>query len=388
MIELQNTTIGTSDRPDIAKTLGHKHITFKEVKDSFFKFLYLADIPFKNGTKLYIVKEFEDKNEGTVYNINAAYYTATCQLEGITVGGKPVYIILLNSNYADLEFRQRNKIKTIKNSHNLIVFDKKDWESFNLDDPDRSFLRPLTKLLLKRWSKSLFERIVELNSIVKSTFTLNDVYSNIESNTAKDQDKEQINYLSIKNKFLENQLRLSLFSKTFDVTKDHYPIIESLTALNDHDAEYIESAIKHTIKSTRSLKKRLTDLLVIPDQFDKVILPKAFSTLKDCEFKRLSKNIFEVSNPKTFQRFTLALLTSDKSLDLDNTALSKLTSPLIFGIKIKPNRNISTFITLKSLKNSENKLSCSFHVKKLLFNYEAGIDKEYSLCLSTPEKKK
>lgn len=379
-------TLG-SDRPDVAKAIAKKKLTFKEVKDSFFKFLYQAGIPFSHGNKLYIVTDFEDKKEGNIYNVRAGYYTANCKLENISVDGKPIYVVLLSSTYGDLELRQKNKLKLLSKTHNLVIFDKSDWSSFN-NIEDKEWLKPLTKSILKRWAKVLFERIGELNGVVKSKYNLHDIYERIDQNYNESFKKQAIEALSDQNKQLKYQLRVSLFSQVLEVKEHHYPIIEQLSKVNESATEWIEKCMASLIKAFKNKKLLVADEALVFDVFEKEIFKEVRKDIRELELVTLAESLYSLKSTKTFQSFNVfvGFQSPVQGIKIPKLALEKLDSKVIYGIilekkdKAVPVRILSA-IFLKDSFNKETANYCLFTPNRLLYNYESGLDRKYSLCL-------
>lgn len=366
------------DRPDIAKAIAKRELSFKEVKESFFKFLYQVGLPFNLDTKLEIINNYENRDDGNVYKIRAGYYNASCKLEDITVNGKPVYIILLSKNYNNIDLRQKNKLLVLSHTHNLIIFDKEDWSSFN-DIEHKQWLKPLTKSILRRWAKVLYHRIHKLGGQVKVQQDLNDLYKNINNNYNK---KSSILDLKEENKQLKIQLRVSLFSNLNIETKDtHYSIIESLCGLNHSSSIWIESVIKTIIKSFKH-KKTPLDLNLLSDVFEKDIIRQLKSNLKTIHIEKVSENLFKFINTTTLQSFSLFIGKNTKELKINKLALNKLDD-LIFCLVFDSSKVNNKILSLMLLKDNYSKITsnyCIYASNRLLYVYNSSHNMEYSLC--------
>jgi hypothetical protein len=267
-MSLSSASPASVDRPDVTKSAAKPELSFKEVKDSLFKFLMQAGVPFSEAEKLPIkttlVKKEKTDNfvwkfdsRGRRYSAreeiehefnleNHTFYKITCKLKDLTVNNLPVYVVTIPTKFEDMEQWKKNKIITIKKQHNIIIFDEYDWAKLNLDISDKNWLAPLTKGVLKSWARILFKKISQLGGEVSSKYNLNDLFSNIERNTKttkNNQSSEQL-YLDriqqLRLKLIEQELK---YSSNFSLQPTHKKILSSFTELDLSSLLWIEDTL-------------------------------------------------------------------------------------------------------------------------------------------------
>jgi hypothetical protein len=231
------------DRPDIVKR-GKSDLTFKEVKDCIFKFLSQIDIQFSGPQRLYLTTEYAVKHNPEAANVelhNQNYYPVTCKLNNVTVNGFPVYMVVLSGTLSGLDNRQKNKLLFSKGQHNLLIFDATDWEYIGLDISNKKWLAPLTKQMLRKLARRLFQKLGALEGTVNSTFTLNDLLAKIDSKSEKSNDLvPSISKLKSENLDLKTKLNINYLSNKVEVKPEHSVIIRKLTKLSTPSAKWLE----------------------------------------------------------------------------------------------------------------------------------------------------
>lgn len=390
----------TLDRPDVIKEESKPELTFKEVKDSLFKFLMLADIPFVDAERLTLASEYKSKSTEDTFLIRSGlYYTTTCKLKDLTVDGQSVHIIIIPDSYESLEYRQRNKIMALKKQHHIVIFDIADYKAIGLDISGKEWLKPLTKSMLKLWAKKLFEKISKLGKNVKSKYTLNDVYKNIEANTAAQENKiSRINSLEKENLALKQQLRSLLIKEHFSIKESNAVILESLSSINKMATLWIESIVNliliDILEQVDLRQNKYKDLFRLKNG-------KIQTSNKDmlCEFLQselsrrrpnlsvsyLGHGILLIKDSKTFEKLVLNITTTTANINpvvtLSKDLVSKLPSGLIYNLVLQfsnTQSKISRMIGDIILVSNYGELF-KYDLNHRLQVYDSKVNKKYSL---------
>jgi len=362
------------DRPDITKSQAKPKLSFKEVRDSLFKFLMQADVPFSEAERVPLKtiltrKEKVDKpinyidDDGKIRRTsivtkeipldNHVFYKITCKLKDLTVNNLPVYIVTVPVKFEDLYQGQKNKLKTLREQHNIIIFDEYDWKKLKLDISDKNWLSPLTKGVMKSWSRMLFKKIAQLGGNIESKYTLNDLFTSIDKNTQpqkSNQSIEQVHSLQIqrlKVKLIEQDLK---YKQSITLKDTHCSILSEFVSLDSGSLEWIEETLSWIIKDC--IKKVDLRRTVYKDKFRKtngdisVTNPEAFASIvydfitKTKKKKLIAQNlgygILLIQDKTTFQTIYLSLFPTNskkvKSVGLRGS-ITKSNS-LVFGLDI------------------------------------------------------
>lgn len=395
MTSVITTSLGSVDRPDIVKEVAKKQLSFKEVKESFFKFLLRANIPFSNeDTRLSIFNTFESRISGASHSVESAFYTATCRLEGIKVNKAPVYVIVLNTCYRDVPHRQRNKLLTLKKHYNLIIFDKDDWSSFDLKISDIPWLDRISKSTTKRWVKSLFKKITSLGGKVEATYTLNDVYEHLDAVYGYDK-AARLEGLLEENKTLRAELFIALFSGLYEVNKRNIASVKDLADLNEKSLKWVEKTVSLLISELHSVNFRSKAFQKAISRHRLMGAPESENLLAYLTYKmskhslsvtRLAPNIYTLQSLDTFQELTVHFdflsKESARVISLGKEVSTRLKGTLIsisLTIPKVPSKlgNIGVYLVSKSKVPRKGVVAKDSCVKV----YDPEVDKVFNLWM-------
>lgn len=352
METIKSSLTPTVDRPDIAKTDSKPELTFKEVKDSLFKFLMQAGIEFSDPERISLKTSVTDATTGEVINVDSIQYTTTCRLLDVFVDDKPVYVVVLPADYMDLTKRHRNKLSGLKKQYKIVTFDSQDLHKIRLDISGKQWLKPLTKRMLKAWAKQLYNKISSLKGTVTSKKSLNDIYETIERNTTgQTKKKSLISNLEAENIDLRTRLRSRTIGDCFQLEEEHQKIIDSLVCINDSSTEWIEKLISFILEEivlTLDIKNKDHKEFFCGNSKGVSFVNKN----KVCEYvvrelKRKKQNLnvtdlgygmLQVQNIKTFQVVTL-LFNPTKSkknnaICVNNNLVTKVDGPLVHALTL------------------------------------------------------
>jgi len=392
MDTVRSNLLPSIDRPDIAKTQSKAKLSFKEVKDSIFKFLMQTGIPFTESVRLYIKNEYTLQDSNTYTNAKGMYYTSTCRLDSIKVAGEPVYVIVVQGDYGDLPYRQRNKLTLLRQHHHIVILDESDCRAVGINVTDRSWLKPLNKRLLKAWSRKLFEKISKLGN-VETNLTLNDLYSRIDFYTAKLKGTDSLLNMLMSER---DELRFKLHVKNFELRGPVYPtqlpIIKALSSMPIGSVSWVEDVLHFILvdilfvedwdRPTYQRLVRSRNKIDLSEMICKHV--KDVLQLKRPQFSvtNLGKGFLEIRNRKTFQAMTVRLGASfsDKvgSTAVPKSILDRINTPLVssFNIKAGPSAldSINTELFLLSNSSSTSRYSAKYRLE--VYN---EYDNEFSL---------
>lgn len=387
------------ERPDVVKDGSKPSITFKETRDCLFKFFILSGIPFVESEKLVMPAKMDKDDPDFVLN-EGIFYRPTAKLSGIEINKKPIYIFIVPEDYDKLDERVRKKLILFGSSNNIIIFDKYDCKTIGLDiSGTKSWHRPLTKTILKVWAKKLFQKIYELRGEVRSKYTLNDIYNNIEMYTNSETNQASlINLMKEQTSGLKKKLRLAAIKENFQVTESHSCILDEFNSLGNLSCQFIEELVSFIITDIveyidlRQTKykdafrlKNGTISISSKDSLGTLIQKELTKKRPNLSVSYLGHGLLEVKNQKTFQVVTLYLqpaLTSKRGkIKIPKTTITSLNSRLVFTILLQFNSTTSKLnrVLGELLLISNYKELFTYDASHRLQIYDSYIDKNYSL---------
>lgn len=393
------------DRPDVAKQ-SKPSLSFKEVRDCLFKFLMQAGIPFSGSSFISICTEHKLKVKSTEnpydklapgmelvekyngrskeehreyvegliiqYNMGVSDisykelqreinrkpeyfytlcqngYSTTCKLENIDVDGEPVYVVVLEKAFRDLDDRKRKRLTYLMKQYNIIIFDEQDWRGIGLDISDKKWLKALTKKMLKAWAKKLFKKLQYLDGEINSSFTLNDVFTNLDKKVATKADASAVlDRLKRENLQLKVSCNKLELSKKFIVTDSHTKIIRKLVSVDRKSVKSIEDTMQFIINEINKINLRYSTYKAIfrtgsgkinisnSDRLAEFIGTELETRKKALLVDNLGKGVLLIRNTKTLQSIVVWLSigkTAAKSFKLSNEIISTIGDCLVFHL--------------------------------------------------------
>jgi len=233
--ELSVTSI---DRPDVTKDISNPRLSFKQVKDVFFKFLTLLELEFSGEERYCIYGDFNSKTiDHEPIKVINTYCTVTATLPEFRVEGRKVLVKCIQDSYHNLPQRAKSNIKLLQLQEKVVVFDLHDWTKLGIITADNSFLHPLTKKQVTNFVDLLYKKINNLKGNKKSSVTLNDCYYTIDKMFSK---KDRNSYLEDEVYQLKSKLIYNKLSTYFDLTSSHLKIVEAICRIDSNSVEFME----------------------------------------------------------------------------------------------------------------------------------------------------
>jgi len=389
------------ERPDLFRQEAKPSITFKETRDSLFKFFMLAGIPFIEGEKLKMPSGTFSVQDQEILLHDAIWYKPTARLLDIEVDGKAIYVFIVPEDYNNLDQRVRKKLIAFGQGQNLIVFDRYDCKTIGLDiSGSKQWLKPLSKPILKIWAKKLFQKISDLKGDVTSSFNLNDLYEQIELHTSSQSSQTSlINAMRQESIALKTKLKKLTIKECFTVTDSHDSIIENLGALPESSSLFIEElvakVINQVVKSIDLRQDYFKDLfrlkngkidLTNKDVFCSFIESQLSKKIYNLEVKCLGHGFLEITNLKSLQTLTLFINPSYSSrrpvVSVPESVSSKLKNLTVFSLLLQFKANSSNLIKtlgevfiLDSVHAYSRKYECTSRMQV----YDSTLNSNYSL---------
>lgn len=387
------------ERPDVVKNEAKPSITFKETRDSLFKFLILSGIPFIESDKLTLpAKDLGDETE-VILN-QGIFYRPTAKLIGIEVNKKPIYLFIVPEDYDKLDQRIRKKLILFGSQHNIVIFDKYDCKSVGLDvSGTKPWHKPLTKTILRGWAKKLFQKIGELKGEVTSKYNLNDIYSNIDLHCSSQSSKTSlINTMRDEVSILRKKLRLASIKEYFEVKPSHLGILNEMENINNLSSVFIEELVSFILSDIvqyidlrqtkyKDIFRQKNGSIVITnkDTFGSFIQRELSKKRPNLEVSYLGHGLLEIKNDKTFQVVTLyinpSLSPKKTKIKLPKTIIPNIKTRLVFGLLLHFNESISKINKVIGevllISNYKDLLEYDSDCKLQL--YDSSINEKYTL---------
>lgn len=367
---ITSTPLKRVDSPEVIRDNSRFTLSFKEVRDALFKFLMQSEIPFSGAERLPVSIQFSYKEEGSKHKnsfelTNHVNYKVACKLKGLTVGGKPVYLIAVPFRFDELSKSEKGKIIALQGSYNIVVFDEYDWQKLGLDISEKQWLRPLNKKILKSWARILFSKISKLDGEVASDYSLNDLFSNIERNvdvTKATKDRSKIQKLTAM--VIAREFELLGYK---ELTPIQEKVLHNLVALNPVSATWLEeilSTIVTTCLKKVDLRKKIyksffmqSNGVVNPinaGKFGKLVYDYIKTNKKSLDVEILDDGILRVQHKKTFQQSIICLapttsLRGTISVDMSKTKRTRQDLGFVFEIKFPAKKNTVDSVSVYSV---------------------------------------
>ena len=348
------------DRPDVIREASKESLSFKEVRDSFVKFLMLSEVPFVTAERLPVPIDFkyEERDEWlgrkqkfTVPLEKHVSYRATLRLQDLSVNGQPVYVVAVPFKLEDLKHSERNKILSIQRRYKVIVFDERDWIKLGLDISEKQWLKPLNRRTLKSWARLLFKKISDLQGEVQSDYTLNTLLHNIDRNvSSRGKLIRKDDYIAtLKTRLLKKELELEGLT---NLSKQQVKVLKDIIGLEAASVKWVEelanSIITHCIQKVDISKKVYKDIfrqkngkvnLMNAEAFTQLVYDYIDKNKQSLRPKVTGSGVLQIQDSRTFQTVTFIFKPTSSTrgvekMSLDTSNCSKTTHDLGFVLEL------------------------------------------------------